>query len=156
MSSTPFKLAILECDQPLDAARQGLGGHTGVWRTVFRQAATSLYKPLDLIEPIRYNAEETLPTLDGSIDGVLISGSRYNAWADDPWIVNLVQFTKECIEKKIPVIGICFGHQIIGRALGSEVNRNEAGWEIAPTELTLNELGKEIFRRDTLVSSRSS
>ncbi|KAF3940256.1 hypothetical protein ABW19_dt0208255 [Dactylella cylindrospora] len=149
MASKPFQLAILECDQPLDAARKALGGHTGVWRSVFGAATESLNLPADSIILTRYNAEETLPALD-SVDGVLISGSRYNAWGDEPWIVRLVEFTKECVANKVPVIGICFGHQIVGRALGSEVGRNDAGWEVAPIVLSLNEKGRDIFGKDTI------
>ncbi|KAK6538238.1 hypothetical protein TWF694_011117 [Orbilia ellipsospora] len=149
MTSTSFKLAVLECDQPLDAARKALGGHTGVWTALFAEAAKSLNLPADRVIVIRYNAEETLPAFD-EINGILISGSRYNAWEDIPWINNLVEFTKECVARKIPVIGICFGHQIVGRALGSVVNRNEAGWEVAPTVLGLHDKGKEIFGKDTI------
>ncbi|EPS39344.1 hypothetical protein H072_6853 [Dactylellina haptotyla CBS 200.50] len=149
MAPNPFKLAVLECDQPLDAARKSLGGHAGVWTALFAEAAKSLSIPTDSITTIRYNAEEALPTSD-AVDGILISGSRYNAWEDIPWINSLVEFTKECIAKKIPVIGICFGHQIVGRALGSLVNRNEAGWEVAPTVLSLHDKGKEIFGKDTI------
>ncbi|KAF3916629.1 hypothetical protein ABW20_dc0104270 [Dactylellina cionopaga] len=149
MASRPFKLAILECDQPLDAGRKSLGGHTGIWMGLFAGATSSLNIPTDRIQLIRFNAEKELPDFD-FIDGVLISGSRYNAWDDEPWIVKLVEFTKECVSKKVPVIGICFGHQIVGRALGSEVSRNEAGWEVAPTVLNLNETGKQIFGRDSI------
>ncbi|KAJ6259926.1 hypothetical protein Dda_5570 [Drechslerella dactyloides] len=151
MASRSRTLAVLECDQPLDAARIARGGHTGVWTYVFTTALTDLSLPVDSLTIVRYNAEEKLPSFDDdNFDAVLISGSRYNAWADDEWIVRLVEFTKACVEKKIPVIGICFGHQIAGRALGCVVNRNEAGWEVAPTVLDLSEKGKEIFGQDTL------
>ncbi|KAK6343981.1 hypothetical protein TWF696_007632 [Orbilia brochopaga] len=151
MTSHPPLLAVLECDQPLDAARISRGGHSGVWTSVFSTALKELSLPLGSIVISRYNAEDTLPSFDTDrFDAVLISGSRYNAWADDAWIVRLVDFTKACVERKVPVIGICFGHQIVGRALGSVVNRNEAGWEVAPTALDLSEKGKEVFGQDTL------
>ncbi|KAF3912041.1 hypothetical protein ABW21_db0200879 [Orbilia brochopaga] len=151
MASRPPTLAVLECDQPLDAARIARRGHTGVWTTVFTTALKELSLPADALTIVRYNAEEALPSFEtDKFDAILISGSRYNAWADDEWIVRLVEFTKACVERKVPVIGICFGHQIVGRALGSIVNRNEAGWEVAPTELDLSEKGKEVFGKDNL------
>ena len=52
-----------------------------------------------------------------------------------------------------PVVGICFGHQIIGRALGSRVGRNTEGWEIAVSTVDLTEAGKELFGKDVLVQS---
>ncbi len=50
------------------------------------------------------------------------------------------------------MIGVCFGHQIVGRALGAKVGRNDDGWEAAVTDLRLSEKGKEIFKQDRLVS----
>ena len=52
------------------------------------------------------------------------------------------------------MVGVCFGHQILARALGAEVGRNDAGWEISVEELALTEAGKGLFGKDTLVSDR--
>ena len=49
------------------------------------------------------------------------------------------------------LIGICFGHQIIGRALGVPVGRSDIGWEIAVCDINLTEKGKELFGREKLV-----
>lgn len=49
--------------------------------------------------------------------------------------------------------GICFGHQIIARALGGECVPNGGRWEVGPTTLQLSDLGKKIFGDvSTLVS----
>lgn len=48
--------------------------------------------------------------------------------------------------------GICFGHQIIARALGGECVPNGGRWELGPTALQLTDLGKRIFGSDELVS----
>lgn len=50
------------------------------------------------------------------------------------------------------IIGVCFGHQIVGRALGVKVGRNDEGWEISVCDMELTENGKELFQRDKLVS----
>ncbi|KAK6509035.1 hypothetical protein TWF481_003801 [Arthrobotrys musiformis] len=154
MPRKAFTLAVLECDQPLDAARIERGGHTGVWTALFADAADALGQNRERIEVIGYNAEEGLPSLapnaERAVDAVLISGSRYNAWGDDGWIVDLVAFVKECVAKKVPVLGVCFGHQIVGRALGGEVGRNVNGWEVAPTVLGVSEVGKKVFGKESL------
>ncbi|KAK6357538.1 hypothetical protein TWF718_001847 [Orbilia javanica] len=158
MPRKQLTLAVLECDQPLDDARIERGGHTGVWTALFADAADAQGISRERINVIGYNAEEGVPSLGnyknneggGGFDAVLISGSRYNAWGDDKWIVELVGFVRECVEIGVPVIGICFGHQIVGRALGAEVGRNENGWEVAPTVLGVSEKGREVFGKESL------
>jgi GMP synthase-like glutamine amidotransferase len=61
---------------------------------------------------------------------------------------------KQVLEKdRVRVIGVCFGHQIVGRALNQYVNRGEVGWEVSVTPVELSELGKKLFRREKLVSA---
>lgn len=57
------------------------------------------------------------------------------------------------LHHQTPVVGICFGHQIIARALGSRVGRNPNGWEVAVSDVNLTEPGKELFGREILVHS---
>ncbi|KAJ2973144.1 hypothetical protein NUW58_g9013 [Xylaria curta] len=81
-----------------------------------------------------------------TIDAILITGSKHNAFDNDEWIIRLVQFTKRCLEGgRIRVIGICYGHQIIGRALGAELGRNTRGWEVSVVEHELTEEGKRVL-----------
>lgn len=47
--------------------------------------------------------------------------------------------------------GICFGHQIIARALGKDCVPNGGRWEVGPTKLDLTDVGKQVFGTDTLV-----
>lgn len=57
------------------------------------------------------------------------------------------------------MIGVCFGHQIIGRAMDMKVQRNDKGWEVAVLPIDLTQKGKELFGLERLVrilpSSRS-
>jgi GMP synthase-like glutamine amidotransferase len=53
-------------------------------------------------------------------------------------------------QDRIRIIGVCFGHQILGRALGVKVGRSDNGWEISVLPVELSSKGKEIFQQDTL------
>ncbi len=73
-----------------------------------------------------------------SYDGFVITGSPASATGNDPWILKLLETIREIDAKKIPTVGICFGHQLIGRALGGEVGKNPGGWGfgISPTHFS--------------------
>lgn len=68
-----------------------------------------------------------------------------SAYKDDKWITDLVSYTAS-LPTSAPLIGICFGHQIIARAHGAVVEKNEKGWEIGTRDIDLNELGQAIWR----------
>ena len=70
-----------------------------------------------------------------------------------PWINKLVSFTATVLQAPhIKIIGVCFGHQIIGRVLGVEVGLNKMGWETAVLPINLTPSGKALFRKDKLVN----
>jgi GMP synthase-like glutamine amidotransferase len=76
----------------------------------------------------------------------------YNAFDDVSWINKLVDFTAKVLaHDRVRALGVCFGHQIIGRALGVKVRPNKAGWEVAISEVNLTGEGKELFGVETLV-----
>ncbi|GJN66398.1 Glutamine amidotransferase type 1 [Purpureocillium lilacinum] len=153
-----LRLAVLECDSPQPQTRELYGNYTGVFTALLSAAAESSGSPppgLSALVSIKgydiVNELHTYPDLD-EIDAVLLTGSRHNAFDNDPWIKNLVDFTKRALDTdgRVKVVGICFGHQIIGRALGAKVGKSDKGWEVAVTDVDLTPAGKEIFDLDIL------
>lgn len=67
-------------------------------------------------------------------DGWLITGSRHGAYEDHPWIPPLEDFIREIHAAKQPLVGICFGHQVIAQALGGKVEKFAGGWTVGRTE----------------------
>lgn len=157
MGSTPspIRLAILEADTPLPNTNAKFHGYRGVFTDLFRRtvAPDALETHLAISAYDVVNHPETYPDLD-AIDAVLISGSKHSAYLDEPWILKLVEFTKSALatDGRVKIVGVCFGHQIVGRSLGIQVGPNEKGWEISVTEMKLSEKGKALFGTDTLVS----
>ena len=64
-------------------------------------------------------------------------GSRYSAYSDLDWISSLEKSLQNGIKSKIPMLGICFGHQILCKALGAKVVKNDKGWEIGSSQIHL-------------------
>ncbi|WP_374642059.1 type 1 glutamine amidotransferase [Tabrizicola sp.] len=67
-------------------------------------------------------------------DGWLITGSRHGAYEDHPFIKPLEDFVRKAYAQHVPVVGICFGHQIIAQAMGGKVERYAGGWSVGPTD----------------------
>jgi GMP synthase-like glutamine amidotransferase len=75
-------------------------------------------------------------------DGFVITGSRYSVYDDKPWIRDLLELVREIHSREIRLVGVCFGHQAVARALGGEVGLNPKGWDIGLKELTLTEAAR--------------
>ena len=101
------------------------------------------------IELVRYRADwRELPRSLRDCDAWLIPGSRQSVYDDLDWIVELARFTDRVIDDGRPLVGVCFGHQLIAKVLGARVARAEAGWSIGAIDYRLHvdprgELGRD-------------
>jgi GMP synthase-like glutamine amidotransferase len=67
-------------------------------------------------------------------EGWLITGSRHGAYDELPFIRPLEALIRRAVAEGIPVVGICFGHQIVAQALGGRVEKFHGGWAVGPQE----------------------
>ncbi|MCV2868211.1 type 1 glutamine amidotransferase [Defluviimonas sp. WL0002] len=67
-------------------------------------------------------------------DGWLITGSRHGAYEDHAFIKPLEDFIRDAFAHRVPIVGICFGHQIIAQALGGKVEKFKGGWAVGPQD----------------------
>lgn len=75
-------------------------------------------------------AQNQFPKDINECEAWIIGGSPKSCYEDDEWIKNLEDFIRLCHQDKKKLLGICFGHQIIARALGGEVQKSPKGWGI--------------------------
>jgi len=79
-----------------------------------------------------------------TLRGIIISGAHENVTEQAPWMLHLKDWLKKVHDANLPVLGVCFGHQIMGAALGGKVDFNEQGGEYGMVEVsTLN--GSKLF-----------
>ncbi|HMB13758.1 MAG TPA: type 1 glutamine amidotransferase [Roseovarius sp.] len=89
--------------------------------------------------------DQEFPESPHAADGWLITGSKHGAYEDHPWIPPLEELIRAIQAANLPMVGICFGHQIIAQALGGKVVKHPDGWRVGATQyeiegspLTLN------------------
>ena len=73
------------------------------------------------------------PASVSDADGWLVTGSRHGAYEDLPFIAPLEGLIRDIYAARVPLVGICFGHQIIAQALGGTVEKFAGGWSVGRT-----------------------
>ena len=54
-------------------------------------------------------------------DAVIISGSQSSVYHDEPWIAELTTWVRGAIEAELPILGVCWGHQLLAQIMGGTV-----------------------------------
>jgi len=70
-----------------------------------------------------------MPNYDDG-DAWIITGASESVYDDLDWIVELELVIKQAIEVEKPILGICFGHQLLVQGMGGKVEKNSKGWDL--------------------------
>ncbi len=74
-----------------------------------------------------YNGD--IPSASDECDAYIISGSSSSVLDPDPWIESLSGFLANA-DTKQPIVGVCFGHQLLHQTFGGKVEQSAKGWGI--------------------------
>ncbi|MEI4232821.1 type 1 glutamine amidotransferase [Roseovarius sp. D22-M7] len=82
--------------------------------------------------------DNEFPSGPDAADGWLITGSKHGAYEDHAWIPPLEDLIRDIKDAGRPLVGICFGHQIIAQALGGKVIKHPDGWRVGATRYNID------------------
>lgn len=114
-----MKLGLLQCDHTLDSVRQIAGDYDAM----FARWLPAEWKVYDI-------PQGEQPQDLNECDAYLSSGSKASVYDDEPWIHQFAELTRRLYASGKPYVGVCFGHQMMGHALGGRVAKSPSGWGI--------------------------
>ncbi|QQA44075.1 type 1 glutamine amidotransferase [Pelagovum pacificum] len=139
-------IGILQTGHAPDALRPTLGDYSDLFERLLggHGFTFTTWNVVDMEFPDGPDAAE----------GWLITGSRHGAYEDHPFIPPLEELIRAIYDAGTPLVGICFGHQVIAQALGGKVEKFGGGWVVG--RQTYNWSGDEIalnaWHQDQVVS----
>lgn len=125
----PRPLAIIKVGETFDALRERQGDFEH-WIAA-GLGATRL--PVVVLDPRR---GDTLPAPD-TISGAIVSGSHAMVSHRAPWSEATGAWLRQLVARDTPVLGICFGHQLLADALGGEAGDRPGGMELGTVAIEL-------------------
>ncbi|OAO07103.1 hypothetical protein A8B76_02015 [Roseovarius indicus] len=117
-----MRICILETDIPPDEMKAEHGDFADMFEVWLAPAM-----PWATWSRIAVYGGEDLPEPE-SFDGYMITGCRHGVYDDLPWMAPMAVFLRRLRDARVPVGGVCFGHQIMAHAFGASVEKSAGGW----------------------------
>ncbi len=91
---------------------------------------------------INVPAGEALPPANGHA-GIIVTGSHTMVTERRDWSERAAEWLRESVHRGVPILGICYGHQLLAHAMGGEVGDNPKGREFGTVEVEMEKSARE-------------
>jgi GMP synthase (glutamine-hydrolysing) len=123
------RFLIVETGQPVSSLRRH--GRFPHWIRVAAGLSA------DQAQAVNVEAGEALPAQE-DFTGIIVTGSSAMVTDRHPWSERTADWLREAVDAGTPVLGICYGHQLLAHALGGEVDYNPSGREMGTVAVDLH------------------
>jgi GMP synthase-like glutamine amidotransferase len=116
------KVGLLECDHVREDLRHIAGDYREMFPALFSQVSPEWeFQFYDV-------CNGQFPDSAEECDIYICTGSKSSVYDQETWITRLKEFVVAIYRSDKVYIGVCFGHQILGEALGGKVEKSPVGW----------------------------
>lgn len=119
-----MKVGLLQCDDVNESLLPVHGNYPDMFELALR-------KRLPQMDYRIYPAHRgELPKDAHDCDLYVITGSKHGVYEECEWIRDLERFIATLWDARKPLVGVCFGHQVMAKAMGGEVKKSDRGWGV--------------------------
>ena len=129
-----MQIAILETGRINEAIADRFDRYPEMFRTMFAGAGATDFELTNIAV-----VDGELPSHEDDFDGYLVTGSAAGVYDDFGWIAPLMDFIRKAHAADKPLVGVCFGHQVIAHALGGHTEKWHDGWGLGVFDLALGD-----------------
>ena len=119
-----MRIGLLQCDDVAPELREVHGNYPAMFETLFQRVEPTLEFRVWRCQ------DGEIPDDIEAVDVWMTTGSKHGVNDDLSWIEPLCDFVRQLWQAGKPLVGICFGHQLMAKALGGEVVKSERGWGV--------------------------
>lgn len=131
-----MKIGLLQCDDVAQDLQPAHGNYPQMFEDLLRAQLPDMRMVTYRCMDGEYPADPT------ECDAYLTTGSKFGVNDGLAWVDILEGFVRQLWEQRIPLVGVCFGHQLMAKALGGEVGKSTKGWGVG---VSFNQV---VMRRD--------